>query len=134
MYQEITLVGHCGRDPAMKYTQAGVPVTDFSMATSEKWNDGDGNPQERTTWWKVTFWRRQAEVANEFLKKGSLVMVKGVMNVDPETGQPRIWTDRDGNPRCSLEVTGRMLKLLGNRSGGSSGPRDEDVPAEADVF
>jgi single-strand DNA-binding protein len=128
MYQEITLVGNLGRDPEMRYTRDGTPVTDFSMATNEKWPDSNGNPQERTTWWKVTFWRRQAEVANEYLRQGSLVMVKGVMNTDPKTGQPRIWTDRDGNARCSLEVTGRILKLLGGRSGDS--PRDEDVPEE----
>lgn len=128
-YQQIVLVGNLGRDPELRYTSSGTPVANFSMATNEKWTDSNDEQQERTTWWKVTLWRRQAEVANEYLTKGSQVMVAGTISVDPETGQPRIWTDRDGNARVSLEMTARKLVLLGSRNAGS---RDEDVPPEVD--
>ena len=129
MFQQITLIGNLGRDPELRYAQDGTPVTNFSMATNEKWTGQDGQQQERTIWWKVTAWRRLAEVANEYLAKGSQVMVQGTMVIDQETGGPRIWEDRNGNARCTLELNANTLKLLGSRSSGS--PRDEDVPPEA---
>lgn len=130
MFQQVTLVGNLGRDPEMRYTQSGTPVTSFSMATNEKWTGTDGENKERTTWWKVTAWKRQAESANKYLSKGSKVLVIGTMVVD-DSGGPKIWSDREGNPRASLEINARTIQFLDSRS---AGPSDDDVPEEADIF
>lgn len=138
MYQQITLVGRLGNDPEMRYTQSGVPVTSFSMAVDRRWTDAEGQQQEKTTWFRVTAWRRQAEVISQYLSKGRPVLVVGEME------EARPWTDRDGNLRASLEVTLREFTFLGGRNdgdysgGGSSGgsanapesqePAGEDIP------
>lgn len=109
-YQQITIVGRLGRDPEMRYTGSGVPVTGFSVATSRNWTDKDGNRQEKTVWFKVTCWRKLAEITAEHLAKGRQVMVVGEME------EPAIWTDREGNPRSNLEITARDVTFLGNKS------------------
>jgi single-strand DNA-binding protein len=135
MYQKVILAGNLGRDPEMRYTPDGTPVTSFSVATSERWTGQDGQQQERTTWWRVTAWRRLAETCNQYLSKGRPVLVEGRMNPDPETGNPRVYTRSDGTPGASYEVTALTVKFLGSREG-AAGPeelRDEDVPPEADM-
>lgn len=134
MYQKIILVGHLGADPSMRYSPDGTPVTSFSMATSEKWTGQDGQKQERTCWWRVTAWRRMAETCNEFLSRGSRVLVEGRRNPDPETGGPRVYTKNDGSTGASFEVTALAVKFLSTRSegGGSQAPRDDEVPSEVD--
>jgi single-strand DNA-binding protein len=130
MFQRVQLIGRLGGDPILKYAQDGTPVTSFSMATSEKWAGKDGEQKERTTWWKVTVWRRQAETANQYLNKGSKVLVEGTMIVD-ENGGPKIWTDREGKPRSSYEIKANIVKFLDSR-GSSNAPRDEDIPPESE--
>ena len=110
MYQRVIIVGNLGGDPAMRYTQDGTPVTSFSVATSQKW---DGN--ERTTWWRVTAWKKLAETCNEYLAKGSKVLVEGQMQPD-EHGGPRIWTGQDGTPRASFELRADTVKFLSSRT------------------
>lgn len=133
MYQSVFLNGNLGGDPELRYTPGGVPVTNFSMATNEYWTDQEGQRQERTTWWRITVWGKQAETVNEQLRKGIQVFVEGRMDPDPETGNPRLWTGRDGQARASYEVVARRVKIPGRSSGTASfaGPRDEDVPPEA---
>jgi single-strand DNA-binding protein len=135
MYQKIILAGNLGRDPEMRYTPDGTPVTNFSVATTERWTGQDGQQQERTTWWRVTAWRRLAETCNQYLSKGRAVLVEGRMNPDPETGNPRVYTRTDGTPGASYEVTAFTVKFLGGRedTAGFEEPRDEDVPPEADM-
>ncbi|HQJ50176.1 MAG TPA: single-stranded DNA-binding protein [Anaerolineae bacterium] len=77
MYQNTIVVGHLGRDPEMRYTPDGTPVTTFNIATSRKWTNPEGQPQEKTTWFRVTAWRKLAENCNQFLAKGRLVLVEG---------------------------------------------------------
>jgi single-strand DNA-binding protein len=142
MFQQIIIVGNLGRDPEMRYTPSGVPVTSFSVATSRRWTGQDGQPQEKTVWFRVTAWRRDAELASQYLTKGRQVMVIGEME------EPSTWTDRDGNSRASLEMTARNIRFLGGRgemdsggyggaqgggefddsSGGGGAPSDEDIP------
>ena len=120
MYHKIILVGNLGRDPDMKFLGSGTAVTNFSMATSEKWTGQDGQQQERTIWWRVAVWGKSAEACNQFLKKGSKVLVEGRMNATPE-GNPRMWKDNSGNDRASFEVTAVAVKFLSSRGEGGGG-------------
>jgi single-strand DNA-binding protein len=141
MYQQIILVGNLGQDPEMRYTPSGVPVTTFSLAVNRVWTGQDGQRQEKTTWFRVTAWRRDAELASQFLSKGRQVLVIG------EVEEARPWTDRDGNQRASLEVTARTIRFIGSRgdagmggggygdeehaasgSGNAPAANDEDIP------
>ena len=137
MFQQIILVGNLGRDPEMRYTPSGVPVTDFSVAVSRRWTGQDGQQQEKTVWFRVTAWRRQAELASQFLSKGRQVMVIG------EVEEPDVWQDRDGNNRASLQVTARSIQFLGSRAdaemgggfggGGFNQSSPDTTPSSSDV-
>ncbi|OYT70943.1 MAG: single-stranded DNA-binding protein [Chloracidobacterium sp. CP2_5A] len=135
-FNKIIIYGHLGRDPEMRYTTQGVPVCTFSVATSErKKGQGDSEPTEATTWFRITAWRNLAETANKFLKKGSPVYIEGRL-------ASREWTDNEGMKRVSLEVTATELHLMGSRgdsearaerpTGSESAPeeavQDNDVP------
>lgn len=115
MYHKIVIVGYLGRDPEMRYTADGTPVTSFSVATSRRWTNSDGSQGEETVWFRISAWRRLAETCNQYLSKGRLVLVEGRMNPDRATGGPRIWTRQDGTPGASYEVTASMVKFLGGR-------------------
>ncbi len=115
MFQQITLVGNLGQDPEMRYTPSGVPVTSFSLAVNRVWTGQDGQRQEKTTWFRVTAWRRDAELASQYLSKGRQVLVVGEME------EARPWTDKDGNQRASLEVTARTIRFIGSRGDSSGG-------------
>lgn len=135
MYQRLTIVGNLGQDPDLRYTSDGTPVASFSVATNRKWTNRDGSPGEETVWFRISAWRRMAEVCAEYLEKGRQVLVEGRLNPDPETGGPRIWTDRNGNPRASFEVTAQTVKFLGRGAvgPGPGGPESlEEPPAEED--
>lgn len=105
-FNKIILMGNLGRDPELRYTAQGSPVCNFTLATSE----GKGD-KEKTTWFRVTFFNKQAEVASQYLAKGKLVYVEGRVSLNE-------YVDRDGKPRTSLEVFGTELKLMDKRSGG----------------
>ena len=132
MYHKIVIVGYLGRDPEMRYTPDGTPVTNFSVATSRKWNRADGTQVDETIWFRVTAWRRMAEVCNQYLQKGRLVLVEGRLRPD-ERGNPRTFTRNDGTPGASFEVTAQTVKFLGGR--GEAPPAEtpgapEEPPAE----
>lgn len=110
MYQQVTLVGNLGSDPEMRYTPSGVPVASFNLAVNKTWTNQEGERQDKTTWFRVTTWRKQAEIVSQYLQKGRQVLVVG------EIEDARPWTDRDGNQRASLEVTAQIVKFLGNRN------------------
>ena len=139
MYQKVVIAGNLGGDPVMRYTSDGTPVTSFSVATNEVWSDrSSGERRERTTWWRVTTWRKQAEICNEYLSKGRQVLVEGTMTIDPETGGPRIWTGQDGQARASLELTAQTVRFIGGRGdsmgggGGGSSQGPDEMPANED--
>ena len=130
MYQKTIVVGHLGRDPEMRYTQSGVPVTSFSVATTRKWSSASGEQQEKTTWFRVTCWRKLAELTAQYLKKGRLVLVEGDIEASA-------FTDREGNARASLELTATNIKFLGGRGeggevGGGGAGGGEDFPVHED--
>lgn len=137
MYHKVILVGNLGRDPEMRYLGSGSPVTNFSMATSEKWTGQDGTPQERTIWWRVSVFGKSGEACNEYLKKGSKVLVEGRMNADPKTGNPRMFQRQDGSMGTSFEVTALTVKFLSTRgeaAGGlGQGMMESDPADEAEI-
>lgn len=127
-YQKIIIVGNLGRDPEMRYTADGTPVTNFSVATNRSWNNPDGSRAEETTWFRVTAWRRLAEIANQYLSKGRQVIVEGRLNPDRATGGPRIWTGQDGVARASYEITaGQIVFLSGRGDIAEGGPGGEEI-------
>lgn len=115
MYQQIVLIGNLGNDPEMRYTPSGVPVASFNLAVNKTWTNAEGQRQDKTTWFRVTTWRKNAEIASQYLTKGRQVLVVG------ELEDARAYTDRDGNLRASLEVTAQTIKFLGKNSD-STGP------------
>lgn len=122
MYQKLIFIGRLGRDPEMRYTTDGTPVTSFSVATDRRWTDASGQQQQRTTWFRVSAWRKQAELCNQYLAKGSLVLVEG------EIQEPKPYQGRDGEWRASLEVTANVVRFLSPR--GEAAPGGE-APARA---
>jgi single-strand DNA-binding protein len=119
MYHKIIIAGYLGRDPEMRYTPDGTPVTNFSVAASRKWTRQDGTQVDETVWFRVTAWRRLAETCNQYLQKGRPVLIEGRLQPD-ENGGPRIWTGNDGVARASFEVTAQTVKFLGGRGEGPS--------------
>ena len=129
MYQHTVIVGNLGRDPEMRYTPSGVPVTTFSVAVSRKWKGQDGEMHEKTTWFRVKAWRKLAELCNQYLSKGRQVLVEGEVEASA-------WASQDGEPRASLEITAQTVKFLGSRGGAAApgGPGNEAPPvAEEDL-
>lgn len=107
------LIGNLGKDPELRYTPAGVAVCTFSLATTEKWRDKNSNEmKESTTWHNIVLWRRQAEVAKEYLSKGSPVYIEGRI-------QTRSYDDKDGNKKWITEIVGDRLQMLGRRGEGA---------------
>lgn len=109
MYQQITLIGNLGNDPEMRYTPSGVPVASFSLAVNRSWTGQDGQRQDKTTWFRISVWNKQAEIVSQYLTKGRQVLVVGEME------DARAFTDRDGNLRASLEVRANSVRFLGQR-------------------
>jgi single-strand DNA-binding protein len=113
---KVILVGNLGNDPEVRYMPNGNAVANLSIATSESWKDQQGQLQEKTEWHKVTMYRRLAEIAGEYLKKGSQIYLEGKL-------QTRKWQDQQGNDRYTTEVIADQLQMLGgrNESGGGGG-------------
>lgn len=116
MYQKIVIVGNLGRDPEMRYTPAGKPVTNFSVAVNRKWTNDDGTTGQETVWFQVSAWNKLAEACSQYLSTGRLVLVEGRLIPDKETGGPRIWTGNDGQARASFEVIAETVKFLGGQT------------------
>lgn len=111
---KVMLIGNLGRDPEMRYMPNGDAVCNFSIATSESWNDrNSGQRQERTEWHNITMYRRLAEVAGQYLKKGSQVYIEGKI-------QSRKYTDKNGVERTAYDIIANEMKMLGSRNSGSS--------------
>ena len=118
---KVIVVGNLGNDPDTRYMPSGGAVTNLSVATSEQWKDKQtGEPKERTEWHKVAMFGRLAEIAAEYLRKGSQVYIEGKLRT-------RKWQDRDGNDRYTTEIIADEMQMLGGRGGGGgSAPMRED--------
>lgn len=145
MFHRVTLIGRVGRDPEMRYTPDGTPVTNFSVATTQMlskatrpecpagWKESyNGKNWELTVWWRVTCWRGLAETVNQYLSKGRQVFVEGEMAGEATNGSlnPRVWTGNDGVARASFEITARTVKFLGGREEAAAEPLTGEPPAE----
>lgn len=128
-YQKLIIVGNLGRDPEMRYMPDGTPVTNINVATSRRWNSADGTKNEETAWFRVTLWRRDAENAAQYLKKGSKVLVEGRLNPDKATGGPKIWTRQDGTAGASYEVTADRITYLSSKTADSGAEGVVEEPA-----
>jgi single-strand DNA-binding protein len=111
---KVILVGRLGRDPETRYTGGGQAVANFSVATDESYKDKAGERQKRTEWHKIVVWGKQAEIAQQYLKKGSLVFIEGRI-------QSREWQDKEGQKRTSFEIVANNFRMLGGRADGGSG-------------
>jgi len=131
MYQRIIIVGNVGRDAEMRYTPSGVPVTSFSVAVNRRWNSATGEQQEKTTWFRVTCWRKLAETAGQYVKKGQRILVEGEV-------EAQAYIDREGTPRGTLELTASNFKFLSARAeagespGAGAGIGEEEFPVHED--
>ena len=121
-FNKIIIVGYLGRDPELRYTPDGTPVCNFSVATTERRKDRNGEMQDVTTWFRVNVWRRQAEVASQYLKKGRQVYVEGRLTQSE-------YQDREGQTRTSLEINASDIQFIGAR-GEESRESDEARPAK----
>lgn len=111
-----TLVGFLGGDPEIRYMPDSTPVATLSVATTDKWKNKDGQPQEKTEWHRVVYFGGLAKVAGEFLKKGGQIYVEGKLRT-------RKWIDKEGVERYTVEIVGNELQMLGKK------PTDANVPA-----
>jgi single-strand DNA-binding protein len=110
---KVILVGRLGRDPETRYTGGGQAVANFSLATDESYKDRNGERQKRTEWHKIVVWGKQAEIAQQYLKKGSLVFIEGRI-------QSREWQDKEGQKRTSFEIVANNFRMLGGRAEGAA--------------
>jgi single-strand DNA-binding protein len=109
---KVILVGNLGRDPEVRYLPDGGAVTNVSIATTDTWKDKSGEKQERTEWHRIAFFGKLAEIAGEYLKKGSQVYVEGSLRT-------RKWQDKEGQERSTTEIVADRMQMLGSRAGGS---------------
>ena len=149
MFQRVTLMGHVGQDPQMRYTPDGTPVTNFSVATKETmskkrldgaerqcpagWKESyNGKNWEITTWWRITAWRGLGETVNTYVTKGQQIFVEGIIQGEATDGtlRPRVWTGDDGIARASFEITARNIKFLGGRGEAAAGAPIGEPPPE----
>jgi single-strand DNA-binding protein len=110
---KVILVGRLGRDPETRYTGGGQAVANFSIATDETYKDKNGERQKRTEWHKIVVWGKQAEIAQQYLKKGSLIFIEGRI-------QSREWQDKEGQKRTSFEIVATNFRMLGGRADGAA--------------
>ncbi len=123
---KVILIGNLGRDPETRYMPDGGAITNISVATTDVWKDKNGEKQEKTEWHRVAFFGKLAEIAGEYLKKGSQVYVEGRL-------QTRKWQDKDGQDKYTTEIVANAMQMLGSRQGmgGGAAPEREGERGEA---
>ena len=117
---KVILIGNLGRDPETRFMPSGDAICNVSIATTENWKDKNGEKQEKTEWHRVAFFGKLAEIAGEYLKKGSQVYVEGRL-------QTRKWQDKDGQDKYTTEIVANAMQMLGSRQGMGGGDRGADM-------
>lgn len=118
---KVILLGNLGTDPKLEYTPSGAPVCNFSVATSEKWKDKQGENHSRTEWHKIVVWGKLAELCNEHLAKGRQAYIEGKLNT-------RNWEDKEGNKRYTTEINANTVQFIGGKGEENANPRDTKQP------
>lgn len=124
MYQKITIAGHLGQDPELRYLSDGQAVCNFNVGVNIGFGDN-----EQTQWWRISTWGKTAEACNQYLSKGDGCIVDGEVRGDPQTGGPKMFSRRDGTVGTSFEMTAFSVKFLPKRNGGSGGQQQRQRPA-----
>ena len=124
---KVMIIGNLGRDPEMRYTPSGKPVTSFSVATSRSWTTTDGERREATEWFNVVAWRDLAEICNQYLSKGSKVYIEGRL-------QTRSWESPDGQKHFRTEIVADEMIVLDHRREAYSEPSVDDEDEDSEEF
>ena len=131
-YNKLTFVGHLGGDPEMRYTPSGTAVTTFNVASNDQYTNEKGETVSVTTWFRCAAWGRLGEVCNQYLHKGSKVLIEGRLTPDKNTCRPRIWTRQDGTAAADYELKILEIHFLDSKNGNGnmepSAPADENIP------
>jgi single-strand DNA-binding protein len=134
MYHTLIIVGNVGKEPEMRYTPSGQAVTSFSVATNRQYATGGGEQVKETIWFRVSTWGKQAEVCDQYVKKGMKVLVEGRLTPDKATGGPRVWTKSDGSAGATFEVNASTVRFLSSRGDAEqSHPESDEIPVSEDV-
>ena len=131
--QKCQIIGRLGADPEMRFAPSGQPVTNFSVATNRKYNNGAGQEVKEVLWFKVSAWGKMAEACNNYLQKGGQVYVEGRLIADPATGGPRIWIRQDSSPTASYEIHADLVRFLGEKNGNGNCPEELAGPADKEA-
>lgn len=124
---KVLIIGRLGRDPEMRYTPSGRPVTTFSVATSRSWNTSEGGRHTETEWFNVVAWSNLAEICKQYLSKGQLVYIEGRL-------QTRHWEDPDGNKHSSTEIVANEMIMLEDRRDGGAAVEEYEASDEEDEY
>jgi single-strand DNA-binding protein len=116
---KVMVIGHLGKDPEMRFTPSGRPVTTFSVAVSRSWNTADGERRSETEWFNIVAWGNLAEICNQYLHKGQQVYIEGRL-------QTRNWEDKEGKKHTSVEVVANEMLMLGDRREASSSSQESE--------
>ena len=122
---KVQVIGHLGKDPEMRYTPSGKPVTTFSVAVSRSWNSADGERHSETEWFNVVAWGNLAEICKQYLVKGQQVFVEGRL-------QTRRWDDKEGQKHTSVEIVANEMMMLGDRRDANNNHAQEAEISSAD--
>ena len=122
---KVMIIGHLGKDPEMRYTPSGRPVTTFTVAVSRSWNSADGERHAETEWFNIVAWGNLAEICKQYLTKGQQVYIEGRL-------QTRRWDDKEGQKHTSVEIVANEMMMLGERRDANHGAEEQAVPAEGE--
>lgn len=127
-YSKLIIVGRLGQNPELRYVPNGQAVANFSLAADRSYKNAGGENVKVTTWFKVSVFGKQAEACNQYLNKGSMVLVEGTLNPDKETGRPKVWTTADGTTGASYEVNAQVVRFLSTKQEDSNHVDDSEIP------
>lgn len=122
---KVMVIGHLGKDPEMRYTPSGRPVTTFTVAVSRSWNSADGERHSETEWFNIVAWGNLAEICKQYLSKGQQVYVEGRL-------QTRHWDDKEGQKHTSVEIVANEMMMLGDRREANHAPEEQIAPSEVE--
>ena len=131
MYHSLTIVGNVGKEPEMRYTPSGQAVTSFSVASNREYTANNGEKAKETVWFRVSVWGKLAEICNQYVKKGMLILVEGRLTPDKSTGSPRVYETKGGHG-ASYEVTAQNIRFLSKSDSKENETPFDDRPSEGE--